>query len=369
MKHISVLIKPASSLCNIRCTYCFYADVSSMREVKCYGKMKRDVSEKMIENIFMDLEDGDQLTLAFQGGEPTLAGVKYYQELIQLVSQQNNKVTVHYSIQTSGMVVTDEWCQLLKEHHFLVGLSIDGHATYHDLNRVDNKGKGTFQRVMKTKALFDAYQIEYNVLCVLTNPLAKEAKKVFQFIKENHISYVQFIPCLEDFGTERGHRFGLTPKRFATFYHQMLTLWLEELRKGHYISIKLFDDIFNLLVNKQVTACGLTGNCQIQYVIESDGSVYPCDFYVLDEYKMGYIQEKGLKELFEQDVSFNFLCEERHMDITCKACNFQPICGGGCKRMKDAMYVDTKGFCGYQQLLKEYVPKIPEVQMLIGQMK
>lgn len=261
MKHISVLIKPASALCNLRCKYCFYANVSSLREVRSYGKMKTEVAEKMINNIYADLEDGDQLTLAFQGGEPTLAGLEYFKRIASFVDAQEKKVTVHYALQTNGTIINRKWCEFLKAHDFLVGLSIDGNPLYHDLNRIDTKGRGTFHRVLETKRLFDEYQIEYNVLCVLTNPLAKEAKKVFQFLKDEKIRFVQFIPCLDDLDADKKSSFALVPKRFAGFYHQMLKLWLEELRQGNYISIKLFDDIVNLLVRHQVTACGILGNC------------------------------------------------------------------------------------------------------------
>ena len=142
----------------------------------------------------------------------------------------------------------------------------------------------------------------------------------------------------------------------------MFKLWFKELEKGNYISIKLFDDLVHLFARKQVNACGLLGNCQVQYVIEADGSVYPCDFYVLDEYRMGYIQEKGLRELFEQDITKKFLCERSADTKLCMDCPFKNYCGGGCKRMKDAVYVDEqKEMCGYQVLLNTLVPKISAI--------
>ncbi|KAF1299222.1 radical SAM/SPASM domain-containing protein [Enterococcus sp. JM4C] len=361
MKHISVLVKPASSLCNLRCKYCFYANVSSLREVRSYGKMTESVTEKMIEQIFIDLEDGDHLTLAFQGGEPTLAGLDYYRKVVACVKAQGKRVQVHYTIQTNGTLINERWCEFLKENEFLVGVSIDGHPEYHDLNRVDTKGTGTFQRIILTKELFDRYQIDYNVLCTLTNPLGKEAKKVWQFLQKHKIQYVQFIPCLDDLDTQTRSSYALTPKRFFGFYRQLLSSWLAELEKGNYISVKLFDDLLNLLVRKQVTACGILGSCQVQYVIEADGSVYPCDFYVLDEYRMGYIQESSLKELFNQDISKKFVCEKPALPEKCQSCPFKNICGGGCKRMKDAIYVDEKDYCGYQELLQLFLPKVNQI--------
>ncbi len=361
MKHISVLVKPASSLCNIRCQYCFYANVSSLREVRSFGMMKQEVAGKMIDHIFRDLDNGDHLTLAFQGGEPTLAGLAYFRHIVSLVSKQEKQVFVHYSLQTNGLLINEAWCEFLREHQFLVGLSIDGHKVQHDLNRLDPKGSGTFDKVIKTKRLFEVYEIEYNVLCVLTDLLSKEAKKVFQFIKEQNIQYIQFIPCLDDLDATERNRHALTPKSFASFYHELLVLWIEELRSGHYIHINLFNDLMNLLVHQKVTACGMLGNCQIQYVIEADGSVYPCDFYVLDEYRMGYIQDQTLRDLFAQANSKKFLCSRTALPTACGNCSFQSMCRGGCKRMKDAVYVDDSGYCGYQHLLKEFTPRVEEI--------
>ncbi|MGG5329477.1 SPASM domain-containing protein [Enterococcus sp. AZ163] len=366
MKHISVLIKPASSLCNLRCSYCFYANISSLREVRSYGRMKTDVTESMIKNIFVDLENGDSLSLAFQGGEPTLAGLEYFKNVVALVNAQEKRVQVNYAIQTNGVIINRQWCHFLKENNFLVGLSIDGHPLYHDMNRVDPRGRGTFRKVMQTKELFDEYGIEYNILCVLTKSLAREPQKVFQFIKEQTISFIQFIPCLDDLNATKRSTYALTPESFADFYQQLLCLWLKELEQGHYISIKLFDDIVNLLARSQVTACGILGNCQVQYVIEADGSVYPCDFYVLDEYRMGYIQESTLRELFEKGIAREFLCSRTTLPQKCTTCPFKDLCRGGCKRMKDAMYVDERtDFCGYQALLKSFIPQIPKIMKLV----
>ncbi|MGT2776322.1 radical SAM/SPASM domain-containing protein [Streptococcus hyovaginalis] len=364
MKRLSVLIKPASSLCNLKCRYCFYADVCSLREVASYGRMTKDTAKHLVDNIFKDLEDGDDMTFAFQGGEPTMAGLSYFKYFIALVSeaQKYKRVTVHYSLQTNGTLITDKWCQFLKEHDFLVGLSIDGTQKHHDLNRVDRKGRGTFKRVMKTKYLFDAYGIDYNILCVLINSLAKDARGVYRFLKENHISHVQFIPCLGDLETNQQTPYQLTPSRFQSFYKTLFGYWFKDLKKGQYISIKLFDDILQLLINRKVTACGILGQCQIQFVIEADGGVYPCDFYVLDDYKLGNICEEGLKSLLLSKRSKNFLCRRREINTFCQNCPFKTICRGGCYRMRDVMFIDEKAqLCGYQSFLKVFITHLDEM--------
>ena len=369
MKHLSVLIKPASSMCDLRCQYCFYHDVSTHREVKSFGKMTHDVMEKIIDQIFIDLNDGDRVTFAFQGGEPTLVGLAYFENFVAYVKHhltcQKKKVTVSYSIQTNGMMIDEAWCSFFKANEFLVGLSIDGPKTFHDENRLDVKKLGTYKRVMKTKMLFDRYEVEYNVLCVLTQQMARHPQKIFNFLLKEQIRYVQFIPCLDDFECKSRSPFALTPEGFASFYQMLFKLWKQELERGNYISIKLFDDIVYLLRTGQAAACGMLGNCQAQYVIEADGSTYPCDFYVLDDYKMGNLTEVTISEMGKSAKLNEFLHDETNIKSDfCQKCRFIKMCFGGCKRMKNSMYVnEAQTYCGYQSFLSKNLAQLQQVAM------
>lgn len=369
MKNIHVLIKPASSLCNIRCKYCFYADISDIRAVKSYGKMDQLTTESMIDHIFADLDNGDHLDLMFQGGEPTLIGLDYYKKLIQYVNLQNKSVTVSYAIQTNGLLLNTAWYEFLYENNFLVGLSIDCLPIYHDMNRVDTHGNGTFSRVIAAKRSLDSYKINYNILCTLTNQLSRNARKVFNFIKQEHLDFIQFTPCLDSLDTDSTNSYALEPEKFAQFYKTLFGYWLDELEHGNYISIKFFDDLYNLFVRHQVTLCGLTGNCQIQYVIEADGSVYPCDFFVLDAYRLGYIQENTLKELFKKNAAQLFLSKKQVLSSYCDTCSIRSYCRGGCKRMKDSIYVNSKEtYCGYQAIATYFLSNLNKINTALQSM-
>lgn len=362
MKHLSVLIKPASSLCNLKCKYCFYANISSLREVRSFGRMKTEVMERMIDNIYKDLEDGDQMTFAFQGGEPTLAGLSYFKRFSDYVKKQNKKVQVHYAIQTNGTLLNKAWAAFLKENNFLVGLSIDGTSHYHNLNRVNTRDKGTFDIVLEAKGLLDEYQVEYNILCVLTNSLALEPDAVFSFIKDNKVNYIQFIPCMDDLDAEKDSEFALTPERFASFYKRIYDLWEKELVNNHYYSINLIDAIVHLVSGHGALNCGMLGNCKVQYVIEADSSVYPCDFYVLDENRLGYLTESTLFELLESENLNRFLCEKNKPYEYCSTCPFIRLCQGGCKRMKHAMYLNVdETYCGYQDFLNHKLGRMQRI--------
>lgn len=366
----SILIKPFSATCNLRCKYCFYADVSAQRQVKSYGKMTPTTSHALITNIFSTLKDGDILNIAFQGGEPTLAGLNFFKDFVSFVKQQKRAVTVNYALQTNGILINEQWCAFLKENDFLVGLSIDGPAQFHDLYRRDPKDQPTFKRLIHTKKLFEQYNIEFNILCVLTSQLARHPQQVFNFLLEQKIPYIQFIPCLDELNVDKPSQYALNPQLFYRFYSRLFKLWLAEFKKGHYLSIKLFDDIINLVTKKQVNACGLTGYCSFQTVIEADGSVFPCDFYALDEYYVGNIVDESYQELRKKNVIHKFLTSRSTLPEYCSACPCKFLCNGGCKRMQQAMYVDKNGiFCGYRELLLEILPQIQQVLLYLPQAK
>ena len=126
MPPLSVMIKPASSLCNLACEYCFYKDVSAHREIPGYGIMKNNVADALIAST-LEFANGDSVSFAFQGGEPTLAGIDYFRHFTQEVKKQNKKQSkIYFSIQTNGTQINDEWARFFSENSFLIGLSLDG---------------------------------------------------------------------------------------------------------------------------------------------------------------------------------------------------------------------------------------------------
>jgi uncharacterized protein len=336
----------------MRCRYCFYYDIGEHRETHSYGIMSFDTMEKIIGNVYRDLDDKDEITFAFQGGEPTLAGLEWFRRFAEGIASHTRDVKVHYALQTNGLLLDDAWASFLKERDFLVGLSIDGGKRFHNKNRPNAAGEGTFDRAIQSKKLLEEHKVEYNILCVLTNELAAEPDKVWRFIKEERIGFIQFIPCLEGLDAQEAPAFALRPARFASFYSGLYSRWMRELENGSYISVKLFDDTANFFFKGVPTACGIDGRCHPQYVVEADGSVYPCDFYVLDNYRAGNLRDRTLRELFDTGTMRAFLEESRELPGLCRSCPYLKKCRGGCKRMKTVMYYGAGGtVCGYKMFL------------------
>lgn len=348
MKNINVLIKPASSLCNMTCKYCFYCDVSKQREIKSYGIMDLKTSKILIDRCFEAVDQGT-IGFMFQGGEPTLAGINYFRHFIEYVnSKKNDKHQINYSLQTNGLHVNDDFCKLFKDNNFLIGLSIDGMKKNHDNLRYDLKYNGSYDRINQTLNKFKEYKIEFNVLTVLTSKLAKYPKDLFNFYLKKDIKYVQLVPCLANLN-ENHNEFSLKPREFFNFYKVFYDEWLKEYRKGNYISVGLFDNILGMFQGAYPTLCGALGNCQKHFVIEGDASVYPCDFYVLDQYKGGNLKENSFSQIYNHDNMNKFVNEPKKMSNKCKSCKFIRMCNGNCKRM-NSLYFDND-YCGYQELL------------------
>lgn len=349
-KHISFLIKPASSACNMRCRYCFYHDVAEHREHAVTSRMSAETAHAIIDKALALAPDA-QVAFAFQGGEPTLAGLPFFRDFVAYVEAHRESQTVTYALQTNGLAVAADpaWADFLARHRFLVGVSVDGTKDIHDYLRPDAAGAGTYGRVTKAIGRLREAGVEFNVLTVLTGQLAKHPQQAFRFLMRERVDYVQYIPCLPGLG-EQADEYSLTPHAFTGFYRVLLDQWLRELERGHYISVGLFDDIMGMSLGRRPVQCGMLGQCAPQFVVEGNGDVFPCDFYALDEWRCGNVTCDSLEDMATCDAVRRFLAEPRRPCSACATCPFEGMCHRNCKRLNIAYYDDA--YCGYREFLE-----------------
>lgn len=364
MNYFTMLIKPASSLCNMRCKYCFYHDVAEHRKIKSNGIMTESTIDILLKRVFDDIKKPSIINFAFQGGEPTLAGLEYYDYFTKKVEENNTDGhTIHYSIQTNGYLVDDKFCELFKAYNFLVGISLDGPREINDCNRVDINLKGTYDRVNQVIKLFHKYKVEYNVLSVITKQMAKKPQTLFNYYVKSNIKYVQLIPCLKSLDHKEGealNKYDLRPQEYALFLKELFSLWYEAYKNNQYISIRQFDNLILMLNGQPPEQCGLSGKCNLQCVVEADGSVYPCDFYVLDPYNQGNLHQNSLEDMINSAGARAFLDDQVRESPLCKSCKVYHLCGGGCKRYK-SFYSEEKGYCPNQDFLYHAYHKMLEI--------
>lgn len=367
MPPLQLLIKPSSGNCNLRCKYCFYCDEMQKRTISNYGFMSEDTLEALVKEA-LEFADGT-CGFAFQGGEPTLVGLDYYKKLLDLQKKYNRKkVQINNSIQTNGFRLGEEWAEFFAENHFLVGISLDGIVHTHDAYRVDPTGRGSFAEIMKTIELFDKKQVEYNILTVVNRRTAEKISRIYEFYAKHNWQYLQFIACLDPLGEKQGGReYSLTPKAYGDFLIKLFDLWYLDLQKGKQRSIRMFENYIGILMGYVPEACDQRGFCSLQTVVEADGSVYPCDFYVVDRYRMGNVKENSIQEILERGKELRFVQESMECREECRSCQYGFICRGGCRRncqLDEEGHLGSNYFCeSYRMFFQAALPRMKQIAM------
>lgn len=362
MPPLNVMIKPASGRCNLRCRYCFYADEVSNRGTPDFGMMSDRTAEQIVKKTF-DFADG-ACSFGFQGGEPTLRGLDFFRRFTELVEKYNRKrIPVSYMLQTNGTRIDESWADFFYENNFLIGLSLDGDKALHDEQRVDADGKGTFSQVQKAANVLGCACVDFNVLTVVTRQTARNIQRIYSFFMKNGLYYQQYIPCIDPLFTQRGAQpYSLKPEDYQTFLIRLFDLWYRDRMEGRFVYIRYFENLAGMLLGRAPESCTLRGQCTRQIVVEADGTAYPCDFYMLDEYKIGSFLHDTVEDMMRNQNSRRFLQEAGYISADCKDCEFGFLCRGGCRRDRqglDLHSLEKNYFCSaFQTFLPYAAPKI-----------
>lgn len=327
MHSLNLLIKPVGDACNLSCRYCFYHSPHPT------GKMSVETLEKIVRKGLSEAEK--QCTFAFQGGEPTLAGLDFYRKLIEFEEKYNrNGVQIQNILQTNGTRIDEEWATFLHEHRFLVGLSMDGPADIHNLNRLYPSGDDSHKDVRRAAKILEEKGVPYNILCVVTKAAARHPAQIYRYLRSGGFDHIQFIPCLDPLDRPHGGQpYSLNDRDFAGFLMQTFDLWYQDICKGEAVSLRYFDNLVQLAAGYPPESCGISGACTCQNVIEADGCLYPCDFYVRDEWKLGSINDTDFATALQN--SAQFIEASKFLPDDCKACRYAPLCRNGCRRERD----------------------------------
>ena len=357
MKQISFLIKPASSACNLRCRYCFYEDEAINRSIKNMGMMSRETVDQLLNSAYEASMPGSFISFAFQGGEPTVAGLPFFEYFTSKAKALcPPKVQIAFSIQTNGTLLDQIWAEFFYREDYLVGISIDGYKDLHNLHRLDAEKNSTWNRVTKALSILQKNKVKVNGLCVVTAQCARSPIKAYNELKKLGLDFLQFIACLDPIGKERGSMpYSLTPELYGSFLCRLFDLWYQDWEKGNYHSVRLFDDYIHILLGDGASTCATCGRCGAYFVVEGDGSLYPCDFYVLDNWRIGKIGEAPLRELAAGNKATDFLRFGIEKPKECSSCRYSSICNGGCKNdWYEADDGQHNYFCASFRMLLDY---------------
>ena len=367
MPPLNLLIKPASGSCNMRCKYCFYADEMKNRAPVSRGRMSPETMHTLVDRAFAYADSG--CTFAFQGGGPTLAGLPFFQDLTAYVSGHPHPRQVRYAFQTNGYALDEDWVRWFAENRVLVGISLDGPKELDDRYRVDAGGNGTFRRVMTSIRLLEQYGVEWNVLTVVSAANARRAQQVYRFFQKNGFPYQQYIACLDPIGEVPGSRdYSLTPERYEGFLKTLFDAWYLDMKAGRYVYNRYFENLMMILSGQETESCDMHGVCGVQWVVEADGSVYPCDFYALDRWQLGNLLTDSFADMAETQQARDFMAWSRQVPEACRACRWYGLCRNGCRRNREPVTAGSAGvnhFCSAYRGFFEYAyPRLQEILFL-----
>jgi len=325
MRQVELLIKPVSYDCNLDCRYCFYKKTSHLYPGKNH-RMREDVLERVIFES-MSYADGGQCVFSWQGGEPLLAGVDFFKRVIELEKKYGRPgQIVSNAFQTNATLLNSEWIKLFREYNFLVGVSLDGPPEVHNNYRCYSSSRESFTKVMKGINLLEKGGIEFNILSTVGRKTVENPQKIYNFFLSRRLRYLQFIPAV-DRKNEKMTEFSVTPAQYGHFLCRLFDVWWND--ENPLASVRLFDNILEILLQGKSSSCMFKAQCGEYIVMEFNGDVYPCDFFVDREWKLGNIFEVPIEELFKRaKAQFGKLKEFIPSD--CKKCKWNFICHNGC---------------------------------------
>jgi uncharacterized protein len=331
----SVLVKPASADCNLHCTYCFYHDRPTDPYLEVRGRhIMDDTTLRVLIREGMRLMS-QVATFGWQGGEPTLAGIGFFRRVIAYQQEFGRPgQSVCNGVQTNATLIDDQWAELFARYNFLLGVSLDGPRRWHDHYRTSVTGQGSFDRVMQSVATLRRHGAEFNILTVVNQLTANYPDEILGFMLEHDFRYLQFIPCVElDARTGRLTDFSVRPQQFGDFLCRIFDLWYNDGQPQ--ASIRLFDNLLLAYAGHGPQVCQFQEECGDYVVVEYNGDVYPCDFYVQKDLLLGNLHEAKLEQMASSPTARAFRKRKRHGDPACESCQWLHICNHGCPLMRD----------------------------------
>ncbi len=363
MRPFSLLIKAASADCNLRCEYCFYLDRAGLYPDSKVHRMDEKTLEKMISSYMATSQP--QYAFGWQGGEPTLMGVDFFRKAVEFQEKYGRRgAMVANGLQTNAILIDDEYAELFAKYKFLVGVSLDGPAEIHDRFRKNLAGNGSHAGVVKAIDTLGKHNVEYNILSLVSASNVKNARTVYEYYRENNFNYLQFIPCVEFDDDNKILPFAINGEDWGDFLCEIFDMWYP--KDTRTVSIRLFDSILVLLVEKQRNICHIGRNCCQYFVVEHNGDVYPCDFFVRKELLLGNIHEDDWDSLQKSEKYREFGAKKADWQNKCAQCEFLYICSGDC--LKHRIYGTVENprnlswLCeGWKKFYRHSLPKFKKL--------
>lgn len=329
----SLLVKPAGADCNLACTYCFYLKKQGLYPDRNVHRMSDEVLEQLIAGYMQTQQP--VYSFGWQGGEPTLMGVEFFQNVTRLQQEHGQPgVQVANGLQTNATLINDELAEHLAAYRFLVGVSLDGPAAMHDTYRRTRGQKPSHELVMAAVQRLRKRKVEVNALVLVSQANVHRAREVYRYLREQEFDFLQFIPCVEFMPDGSITDFAINGREWGDFLCEIFETWYpNDVRR---VSIRHHDAAMQFMLDGSRTMCTMGGRCDSYYVVEHTGDVYPCDFYVEPELKLGNVSTDAWAAMERKPVRSKFAGQKSAWEEVCSSCRHLPLCSGDCVKHRHA---------------------------------
>jgi len=347
-----LLAKPTGPICNLDCEYCFFLTKEALYPGDRF-RMADDVLETYLRQLVEAQPDGE-VTVAWQGGEPTLMGLDFFRRSVELIERlRRPRQQLFHTIQTNGTLLTDEWARFLAEHRFLVGLSLDGPPELHDRYRVDKKGRPSSERVLRGLAHLRAHDVEVNILCTVNAANQDRALDVYRYVRDElGIHHLQLIPIVErdnDTGFQEGDTVtdrSVDPDAWGAFMIAVFDEWVRH-DVGE-VFVQMFDAALASWLDLPPAMCIFRETCGDALALEHNGDVYSCDHFVEPRHLLGNIMETHLAELVGSPAQRRFGEHKlTSLPAYCRSCEVRFACHGECPKNRFVLTPDGEPGLNY----------------------
>ena len=332
-----MMIKPRGAICNLDCSYCYF-----LKKEALYPSSNFRMSDEVLENFtrqYIRSQRVPLVTFGWQGGEPTLMGIEFFQKAVQFQKKYAPPgMKIENALQTNATLLNDEWCQFFKEHQFLIGVSLDGPREVHDYYRKNKGGEGSFDSVIQGLEKLKEFDVEFNILCAVNVANATKPLKIYRFFRDVvEADFVQFIPIVERVnkqGEQRGNRVtdrSITGKQYGEFLIAIFDEWVA--RDVGKVFVQIFDVALGKWLGQPGGLCIFDQTCGKALAIEHNGDLYSCDHYVEPRYRLGNIATSEMIQLVSSSKQHNFgMDKQKTLPKYCMDCEVLFVCNGGCPK-------------------------------------
>lgn len=377
----NLMIKPAGSLCNLGCSYCYYLD-----KAEIYSGKEPIMSREMLETVirtYIKTCETPEVTFNWHGGEPLLLGKDFFRQVLAFEKEYADGKVINNTIQTNGTLIDREWADIFKQGNFLTGISVDGPSRIHDKYRRDRRGSATLDKVINAISIMHEAEADFNTMTTINKESERKGLEVYHFLKSIGSRFMQFMPVMEHIRDGRivppdtpGAQmapWSVSDVGFGQFMCDIFDEWIRT-DVGKYF-VGHFDAALALWCGVQPGTCAYAETCGGNAIIEHNGDVYTCDHYVYPEYRLGNIQTDSLRDMLTSEKMIRFGISKRNsLPDKCRSCRWRELCNGECPKHRfSSSNTGEKGLSalcrGYEMFHEHTAPYMLRMRQLLSEGK